>query len=454
MTKSMTSGGPARLIFLFTLPILGGNVFQQFYNMMDTLIVGRTLGVNALAAVGCTGSITFLIIGFAQGISSGLAIVTARYFGADDFNGVRRSFAANIVIGAFVTVILTALSVPLTRQILELMRTPQTIIDDAYSFLVVIFIGIFAVMMFNVLSNVLRALGDSRTPLIFLVIASILNIILDFTFILVFNSGVAGAAWATVASQVVSGVLCIIYIIKKFPVLCVKRDDFKLTKGEIFQHLNVGLPMGFQSSIIAIGVIILQIVLNSNGETSVAAFTAAQKVEQIILTPLSSFGLTMATYTAQNYGAGQLKRIQMGVRRCCAMSLSYTAVITIIAFTLSYQLSGIFIKDAPIVNDMASEYLKLTCLLYWSLCLLFILRYTLQGLGQSLVPTIAGIMELIMRAVGCIILSKYFGFAGICVAYALAWPASLLPLTISYIITSRKLIKKEIQKQEEKQAII
>ena len=186
MTKSMTSGGPARLIFLFTLPLLGGNLFQQFYNMMDTLIVGRTLGVNALAAVGCTGSIVFLIIGFAQGVSSGLAIVTARYFGAEDYDGVRRSFAANIVIAVAVTIVLTIISVPATRWILEIMNTPAKIIDDAYSYLIIIFIGIFAVMMFNVLSNVLRALGDSRTPLIFLVIASILNIILDFAFILCF----------------------------------------------------------------------------------------------------------------------------------------------------------------------------------------------------------------------------------------------------------------------------
>ncbi len=443
MTKSMTSGGPARLIFLFTLPLLGGNLFQQFYNMMDTLIVGRTLGVNALAAVGCTGSIVFLIIGFAQGVSSGLAIVTARYFGAEDYDGVRRSFAANIVIGTAVTIVLTVISVPATRWILEAMNTPAKIIDDAYSYLVIIFVGIFAVMMFNVLSNVLRALGDSRTPLIFLIIASILNIILDFAFILGFGIGVSGAALATVISQVVSGLLCIIYIAKKFPILHVKRKDFKLTNSEIMQHLTVGMPMGFQASIISIGIITLQIVLNTQGETSVAAFTAAQKVEQIILTPLSSFGLTMATYAAQNYGAGEMKRIQMGVRRCCAMSLSYTAVVTALAFFAARQLSGIFIKDAPIVNDMAATYLQVTCLLYWPLSLLFILRYTLQGLGQGLVPTIAGIMELIMRAVGCIILAKYFGFTGICVAYSLAWPGSLIPLSISYIITMRKLLKKE-----------
>lgn len=451
MTKSMTTGNPAKLILLFTLPLLCGNIFQQFYNMMDALIVGRILGVDALAAVGCTGSIMFLIVGFAQGVSSGLAMVTARYFGSDDLEGVRKSFAANIVIGIVITILLTAFSLPLTDKILKIMKTPQNIFKDSYDYLSVIFIGIFAVMMFNVLSNVLRGLGDGRTPLVFLVIASILNIILDLVFILIFEMGVAGAALATVVSQVVSGLLCIFYIVKKFPILHLKKEDFKLTRGEISQHLTIGLPMGFQTSIIGIGVIIIQIVLNKQGEISVAAYTASQKIEQIILAPIGSFGLTMATYVAQNFGAGKIKRIQTGVRCCCAMSLTYTAVVTAIAFFGAPVLADIFIKDSQMAREMAIIYLKITSILYWSLALLFILRYTLQGVGQSVVPTIAGFMELIMRAIGCIVLAKYLGFSGICIAYVLAWPGSLIPLTISYFITMNKALKKykiECDKQE------
>lgn len=451
MTKSMTEGGPARLIFFFALPLLGGNLFQQFYNMMDALIVGNILGENALAAVGCTGSIMFLIIGFVQGMTSGLSIVTARHFGANDLTDVRRSFAANIVIGAVVTVILTLLAVPFARPILRLMRTPAAILDDAYSYIVIIYAGIFAAMLFNVLSNVLRALGDSRTPLLFLIISSILNVILDIVLIRYTGMGVSGAALATVISQVISGVLCILYIKKKFPILHVQKEDFHLTGGEIQQHLLVGLPMGFQASIIGIGVIILQVVLNQQGEQAVAAYTAAQKIEQLMVSPLNCFGMTMATYAAQNYGAGKFERIRMGVHRCMAMSLSYTAVITLIATFAGATLVQLFGFDNPEIVGLASTYLKATSMFYWTLSLLFILRYTLQGLGQGVVPTIAGIMELVMRAVGCAALAAPFGFAGISVAYALAWPGSLCPLAISYIFTMRRMRKN--METSKKQAI-
>lgn len=439
VTKSMTEGGPARLILLFTLPLLGGNLFQQLYNMMDTLIVGRTLGVNALAAVGCTGSIMFLIIGFVQGLAAGMAIVTARCFGADDLTGVRRSFAANIVIGAMITLVLTVISVPFARPILVAMNTPAAIIEDAYAYIVIIYAGVFAAMLFNVLSNVLRALGDSRTPLLFLVVASLLNIVLDLILILVVGMGVSGAAVATVISQTVSGVLCIAYIGRKFPMLHVKRADFKLSRGELWQHARIGLPMGFQASIIGIGVIVLQIVLNAQGETSVAAFTAAQKVEQFIAAPLGSFGMTMATYAAQNYGAGKLMRIRTGVRRCAGMSLAYTAVIICIAFFGGSALVELFVKDSPAVVSLAVQYLRTTSIFYPTLSMLFVLRYSLQGLGQGVVPTIAGIMELVMRAGGCILLAGVMGFGGICLAYALAWPGSLLPLAIAYLLTMRSL---------------
>lgn len=439
MTKSMTEGKPATLIFLFTLPLLGGNLFQQFYNMMDTLIVGRTIGVRALAAVGCTSSIMFLILGFAQGVATGMSIVTARCFGGEDYHGVRRSFAASLVLGGIITLVLTLISVPLARPILMLMNTPATIIDDAYSYIVIIYAGVFACMLFNLLSNVLRALGDSRTPLLFLIISSLLNVALDLVLILVVHMGVSGAAVATVVSQTVSALLCIAFISKKFPILHVRRADFKLTRGELWQHARLGLPMGFQASIIGIGVIILQVVLNAQGETSVAAFTAAQKVEQFIVAPLSSFGMAMATYSAQNYGAGKLLRIRTGVRRCAAMSLCYTAVIMCIAIIGGNALVSLFVKDSPAVVALSTQYLRITSLFYPTLSMLFILRYTLQGLQQGLVPTIAGLMELIMRAVGCIVLSALVGYAGICVAYALAWPGSLLPLSIAYFVILRRL---------------
>lgn len=441
MTQNMTAGKSAKLILLFTLPLLAGNLFQQLYNMMDTLIVGRTLNVNALAAVGCTGSIMFLIIGFVQGMTTGLSIVTAQRYGAGDLDGVRRSFAATIVISAAVTVVLTVLSVPLARPVLQLLRTPEAIIDDAYHYIVVIYAGVAAAMLFNLLSNIVRALGDSRTPLIFLICASMLNIVLDLALILGAGMGVAGAAVATVAAQTVSGALCILYIGKKFPALHVRRADFRALRGaELWQHARLGLPMGFQASIIGIGVIALQYVLNAQGELTVAAFTTAQKLEQLTCQPFSSFGMTMATFAAQNYGAGQNARIRQGVRQCAAMSLTYGAAVMTLNFLAGGRLAGLFVGNEPLVIQAAHQYLQITCLFYPLLSLLFILRYTLQGLGQGIVPTVAGLMELIMRAVGVTVLAGPFGFAGICVAYALAWPGSLTPLLIAYLRTMRSLV--------------
>lgn len=440
MTKSMTQGSPAKLVLLFTLPLLAGNLFQQFYNMMDTLIVGRAIDVSALAAVGCTGSIMFLIIGFVQGLTTGLSIVTAQRFGAGDADGVRRSFAACIVICVLVTAVLTGISVPFARPILEFMRTPADIIDQAYAYIVVIYIGTGAAMLFNLLSNIIRALGDSRTPLYFLIIASILNVALDLAFILWLHMGVAGAAWATVIAQLVSGLLCVIYIVKKFPALHLRREDFRLTGEELARHAGIGLPMGFQASIIGIGVIILQFVLNGFGSVSVAAFTAAQKIEQIFGAPLSSFGMTMATYAAQNYGAGRVDRIKRGVRSCAYMSVGYSLVVLAVNLLLGGPLAGVFVgKEATEVISMAALYLRITGLFYPTLSLLYIYRYTLQGLGQGVVPTIAGIMELVMRALGVMLLAGPFGFGGICVAYALAWPGSMTPLLIAYLITMHRL---------------
>ena len=440
MTKTMTQGSPAKLVLFFTLPLLAGNLFQQFYNMMDTLIVGRTIGVDALAAVGCTGSIMFLIIGFVQGMTTGLSIVTAQRFGANDADGVRRSFAACIVICVLVTVVLTGLAVPFARPILELMRTPADILEQAYEYIVVIYLGTGAAMLFNLLSNIIRALGDSRTPLYFLIIASVLNVVLDLAFILGAHMGVAGAAWATVIAQLVSGVLCVVYIVKKFPALHLRRADFQLTGAELGQHAGIGLPMGFQASIIGIGVIILQFVLNGFGSLCVAAFTAAQKIEQIFGAPLSSFGMTMATYAAQNYGAGRVDRIRQGVRSCALLSIGYAVVVMAVNIFLGGPLASIFVGGgATKVIEMAAQYLFYTSLFYPMLSLLYIYRYTLQGLGQSVVPTIAGIMELVMRALGVLLLAAPFGFSGICVAYALAWPGSMLPLLIAYLITMHRL---------------
>ncbi|MCP1102243.1 putative MATE family efflux protein [Aequitasia blattaphilus] len=448
MTKEMTKGSPAKLIIAFTIPLLIGNIFQQFYSMADTLIVGRTIGVNALAAVGSTGSISFLILGFVFGVTTGLSIIVAQRFGAGDMAGLRRSVATGIWISLIMTAILTAVSVIFARQILELMNTPPEIIEDAYDYIIIIFWGTIANMIFNLFSNIIRALGDSKMPLVFLIVACVLNIILDFVFILGLNSGVAGAAWATVISQMVSGLLCIFYIVKKIPMIHLSKEDLKSNSWDFKQHLEVALPMGFQMSIIAIGAVVLQFVLNGLGAISVAAFTAAQKIDQIATQPMNSFGTTMATYSAQNYGAGKIDRIKKGVFQCSLISVGFSVFMGFVNIFAGYMLTAVFVgKENVEVLHLSQVYLKVNGSLYFVLALLFIFRFTLQGLGRSVMPTLAGIMELVMRIFAAVILTSRLGFLGASWAGPLAWIGACIPLIIGYFVTIRGLQKKKDEKE-------
>lgn len=440
MTKNMTEGRPIKLIVFFTIPLLIGNIFQQLYSMADALIVGRTVGVGALAAVGCTGSITFLIIGFAQGLSMGLSVVMAQRFGAGDYKGVRKSFTASLVISLVVTIILTAIGLIFSESILKAMNTPADIIGDAKDYLMIIFAGTVVSILFNLLSNIIRALGDSKTPLIFLVAACILNIILDYTFILLFHMGVSGAAYATVLAQLIASILCIFYIARRFPVLHIKKEDWKIDAAFYQWHLNVGLPMGFQFSIIAIGAIVLQVALNRLGTDAVAAYTAAGKIDQLASMPANSFGATMATYVAQNFGAGRLDRIKKGVRDCCFVSAAVSILMGGVNILFGSQLIRLFV-DAGEENVifLAKQYLVIMGVTYFILALLFIYRNALQGLGKSLAPTVAGVMELVMRIFAAMVLSAAFGFAGACLANPLAWVGACVPLGINYYYTMKKL---------------
>lgn len=439
MVKSMTSGSPAKLILLFALPLFVGNLFQQLYNMADAFIVGRILGVDALAAVGCTGSLSFFIIGFAQGLSAGFSMLTAQRFGANDAEGVRRSYAASLVLGGIIGVILTVPSVLFARDLLVLLQTPPQILDDAVAYIVVVFGGILATMLFNIVSNVLRALGDSKTPLYFLVVGCVVNVVLDILLILYTPLGVMGAGVATVIAQVVSGLACVWYIHVKFPILRLTRESWKITRKDVAEHLHMGLPMGFQTSIIAIGSLMLQYALNGLGSTAVAAFTAASKLETLATLPLMSFGLAIGTYVAQNYGAGKLHRIRTGVLQCSAMTLGWSAFIGVMFLAFGRQLATLFVGHDEAVTDLAYVYLTIVSVSIWVLALLFIFRYSLQGLGQSFVPTFAGIMELVMRGACAMWLVGPFGFTGACLANPMAWTGSAVPLVIAFFITMRRL---------------
>jgi putative MATE family efflux protein len=439
MTKNLTVGNPALLIVSFALPLFIGNLFQQFYNMADAFIVGRTIGVMALAAVGCTGSISFFILGFAGGFTQGASIVTSQRFGAGDEQGVRRSFAVSIVLSIGVTVLLTAVSVTTARRFLVLMRTPAEILEAANRYIIVIYWGIAASVIFNLFSNMMRAVGDSRTPLFILAVACLINIVLDYVFILVFHTGVEGAAYATVIAQVLSGLLCLPVIGKRMPVLKIRREDWKFTGAEMWEHLRVAFPMGFQMSIIAIGIVALQFALNGLGTVAVAAFTAATKIEQLANMPMGAFGSAMTTYVAQNYGARKIDRIRKGIVQCLFMSGSFSVVIGIVFILVGHRLAALFVGNDPEVLSLAHTYLLINGSCFLILSTLFVCRQSLQGLGNSLIPTVAGIMELIMRTMGALILTKYLGFVGVCMSGPLAWLGAAVPLFIAVFASMKKL---------------
>ncbi|MDR2160845.1 MAG: MATE family efflux transporter [Desulfovibrio sp.] len=440
MVASLTKGTPARLIIGFALPLLIGNLFQQFYLLADTVILGRILGVHALAAVGSTGSLNFFIIGFVQGMTAGFSIITAQHFGARRYDEVRASFCVTIVLSAVAGLILAVAGVTLADPLLHLLTTPDEIIADASRYIRVIYAGIGSAVLFNLLANTLLALGDSRPPLFFLILSNVLSITLDFVFILGFSWGVAGAAWATVVAQLTSSSLCILYIRRRIPILVPRRQDWRLARDDLYRSLRVGLPMGFQASIIAIGSIILQWAVNSLGAVSVAAFSVARTLDLVGILPLSSFGLAMATYVGQNYGAGDIPRIRLGVMHCCAMSLTCSICIGMINIFGGHGLVLLFIgSDKEEVADLARIFLSVSGSTYWALALLFIFRFTLQGLGQSLVPTVAGFLELIMRALAAIVLTRHLGFFGACIASPLAWIGACIPLWLAYRHTIKNL---------------
>lgn len=436
--KDMTQGSPFKLIFFYSIPLLLGNLFQQMYSMADTIIVGKLLGTNALAAVGTTGPMNFLVLGFVMGVTSGFAVVTAQRFGAKDENGVRRSVAMNIMLCIIIGLLCMVASLGTARFILRLINTPLEIFDDAAEYIIIIYIGIPATMLYNATACILRALGDSKSPLYFLIIASVLNIVLDIVLILNFNMGVAGAAWATVISQAFAGVVSLVYMALRFPILRVRRRDFAWDLWFAWQHLKIGLPMAFQFSITAIGVIILQGALNVFGPVKIAAYTAAQKVEQLVTAAASTFGVTMANYAGQNLGARNIARIKEGTMKCSLLSVLFSFFAMFIVFVFPDALTSLFVKGSqPEVIEASRTYLHICGTFFPVLFLLFIYRNVLQSIGRGFMPLMAGVAELAARTIASYTLPGIFGYTGICIAGPLAWIAATIPLAIAYFVIIR-----------------
>ena len=440
--KDLTEGSPAKLIFYFTLPLLAGNVFQQLFGFVDTLIVGRFLGVEALAAVGCTGPMMFLMLGFVMGMTSGFSIYTGQRFGAKDFAGIRYSSLCCISLSIIASILLAFIGVTFCRELLELMQTPPEIIDGAYSFIVIIYGGVFGFIMLQMQSNLLRALGDSKMPTVFQAVTLSINIALEPVAIILLDLGIPGAAGATILSLIIGNIICFVYIKNKVPLLHVKHEDLKFDKHVIWEHLRIGIPMGFQSSIIAIGAVVLQMALNTLGPIAVASFAAAHRVDGIAVMPMMSFGVAISAYTAQNFGAKKFARINEGVKKCIWMSCSFSIAVAIFNVFFGDDLIEIFVgPEQTQVIDYGRLFLIVNGGFYWVMALLLIFRFTLQGLGESIIPTIAGAMELIMRILTAIFLVDYWGYFGACLAAPLAWIGACVPLTIAFMIVRRRLLK-------------
>lgn len=450
--KDMTVGSPMKLILFFSIPLLIGNIFQQLYNMVDTIIVGRCIDEKALAAVGLTGPMSFLVIGFVMGLSSGFAVLVAQRFGAKDEEGMRHCVGIMIILAAVVTAVVTLLAIIFTRPLLRAINTLPELFEQSYQYIVTIFAGIFTTVLYNILACILRALGDSRTPLYFLMVSSVLNIGLDFLFIVNFGLGVMGAALATVLSQAVSGVCCFLYIAKKYPVLRLSKKDFRWDFKIAAKHMGIGLPMAFQFSITAIGVIVLQGAINLFGESRIAAYAAASKVEQLVSQPAGTFGVTMANFSGQNLGAGRVDRVRKGVRQASFLTLCFSVLGMIVLLTCGEALTGLFIKeDAVAVDEIISasmHYLRICAAFFPFLFMIFIYRNALQGIGHSFMPLMGGVMELVVRCAAALILPGLLGFTGVCLAGPLAWLSAEVLLCISYFVIIRR-VEKEYGKTQE-----
>lgn len=422
ITRDMTKGSPTKLILKFTVPMLAGNIFQQVYNMVDSIVVGKFVNKDALAAVGATGSIIFLIFGLTFGLSAGISIVISQYFGAGDHDKVRKSFATATYIILVASIIMGTVGYFSSRPLLELLGTPQGIIDQSDKYVKISFLGILGTASYNGMSAVLRALGDSITPLVFLIIASILNVVLDLVFVIVFNMGVPGVAIATIISQFVSGICCIIYALSKVKILRMPIKEFKPDREIIKKCVRLGIPVALQNSFVSISMMALQSVINSFQETVMAAYTVVNRIEQLVMQPSMSLGIAVASFTGQNVGAGEHERVKKGMKSSIMIIIIFSLIMLPLMYFGGEYIMRLFTKKEDIeVVRHGVEGIRITSFFYSFLGLIFISRNFLSGAGDVRIPMIMGLVEVVCR----VALSKYLpgiiGFQGIFWATALTW---------------------------------
>jgi putative MATE family efflux protein len=429
----MTTGGSLRLLLGFMVPLLIGNVFQQLYSIADIIIVGRVIGVNALAAVGAAAPVFMLLVGITIGMSNGFTVITGQYYGAGDMKNMRRSVAMATMLSLIGVVILDIIGLTVLEPAMHFMNVPDEIFADSASYVAIITYGLVSMMGYNLLAGILRALGDSKTPLYFLIVSTVVNVFLALFFIVYCGWGVPGSAWGIVLAQTISVVLCLVYIHVRLPILHLHRDAWHWDNAFAIEHLRIGIPMACQFSILGIGILLIQSVCNHFGPVTIAGFTAATRVEQLALQPMISFSLAMAVFSAQNYGAHKFDRIRDGVKQCSRVSFAFGLCAALAIYFFSPQIVSVFIDsgNTEVVQD-AELYLKLSVPFYFFLSQLFVFRGAVQGMGVAIVPLISSIIELTMRTGAAMYLATMWGYKGVCYASPIAWVASSIFLFGAY----------------------
>lgn len=442
MKCDMTRGSIRKNVLIFSLPVFAGSILQQLYNMVDSILVGQFLGVNALAAVGATGSIFFLVIGFSDGFSRGLSICISKYVGMGGMDKIKRSIALSLVLSVMVGIGLTLIGLFCARPLLELLDVPEEIMEDALTYIRVIYGGICITVMYNLLSNIARALGDSVTPLLSLALSAVMNILLDYLFLKVWKCGVAGAAVATLLAQMISAILCSIVCLQKYEELRLGKADFRCGGEDALLHIRQGFPMALQSSVVSLGVMVVSRTLNGFGTEAIAAYTAANRIDGVVNQCFSALGVSITTFCGQNTGAGQMERVRQGIRSSMRMMLVLTVVGAIFNLTMGKWLLTLFTDENEIL-EMAEMHLTIISLFYPIFGILIILRNSLQGVGRVMIPMFSSFFELTARALSALFLSKIIGFAGVCAANPSAWVLSLVVVSIACRFVRLQQIDKE-----------
>ena len=440
MTKDLTTGSPLKLIITFTFPAFLGMLFQQFYNVVDTIIVGKLLGIGPLAGVGATGSLNFMVLGFCMGICNGFAIPVAQKFGAGDQVELRKFVANSLWLVAIIALALTVPVCVYCRPILRVMNTPEDVFEYAYQYIFIIFLGIPAALLYNILAAILRSLGDSKTPVLFLALSSVLNIGLDIISIKLWGMGVDGTALATVISQGVSGVICFFYMKKRFTVLQMSREERRPDGAKMKRLCYMGIPMGLQYSITAIGSLVIQATMNGFGSVAVAGATAANRINGFLTCPIEALGASMAPYVGQNLGAGKLDRVSRGVIDASLCGFVSSGVLYVIIWLYGAQLTGIFL-DAPdpAVTAYAVEFLRIVGAGYCLLTLVNVVRFSIQGLGFSVLAILSGVMEMIARCFAGLVIAPHIGFAAVAMGHPLAWLFADIFLIPAFLLCRKKV---------------